>query len=163
MARQTTVRREQHQGAAVEPRTATGGPAAGSVVALVLFVVAVAALGEVVADRVATRVETPHPSSWESVQRIGDAARARGDAAGARRAYLTALFRARGERSLVGVLSAAEGFKALGDREVVEHALRIAASLGHEGDGAGTGRRLTALRDRLDATDALPIAIHARR
>jgi len=81
----------------VEPRSGAGG-----VVTLLLFVVAVAALGEVVAGR---------------------------DAAAARRAYLTALFRARGERSLVGVLTAAGGFKTLGDREVVEHALRMAAAL----------------------------------
>ena len=132
-------------------------------VAVVLLVVAVAALGEVATERAATGLAAKHRSSWESVQRIGDAARARGDAAGARRAYLMVLFRARGEHSLVGVLSAAEGFKALGDREVVEHALRVAASLDPQGDGAAAGRRLAALRDRLDATDALPIAIHAPR
>jgi hypothetical protein len=49
---------------------------------------------------------------------------------GQRAARTSRLFRARGERSLLGVLSAAEGFKALGDREVVEHALRMAAALG---------------------------------
>jgi len=62
--------------------------------------------------------------------RIGDDARARRDAAAARRAFLTALFRARGDRSLLGVLTAAEGFKALGDRDVVEHARRMADALG---------------------------------
>jgi hypothetical protein len=74
--------------------------------------------------------DAPRPSSWQAVVRIGDDARARGDAGAARRAYLTALFRARGERSLLGVLSAAEGFKTLGDRDVVEHALRMAAAFG---------------------------------
>ena len=112
MARLQAVRREQVEGADVDPRSGTGG-----VVALLLFVVAVAALGEVVAGRAPA---SPRPSSWEAVLRIGDDARARGDAGAARRAYLTTLFRARGERSLLGVLSAAEGFHALGDREVVE-------------------------------------------
>jgi hypothetical protein len=125
-------------------------------------VVAVAALGEVVADRAAARAEAPHGSSWQLIQRIADEARARHDAPAARRAYLTMLFRARGERSMVGVLSAAEGFKALGDREVVERALAIAAALDPDADAARARRRLTALRDRLDATDALPIAIHAQ-
>ena len=46
MARLQAVRREQVEGADVEPRSGTGG-----VVALLLFVVAVAALGEVVAGR----------------------------------------------------------------------------------------------------------------
>ncbi len=128
-------------------------------VALLLFVVAVAALGEVVAGRAVTTRDAPRPSSWQAVLQIGDDARARGDAPAARRAYLTALFRARGERSLLGVLSAAEGFKALGDRDVVEHALRMAAAFGPAADDVA-GRRLHALRDRLDATDALPMAVH---
>lgn len=125
MARLQAVRREQVEGADVERRSGTGG-----VVALLLFVVAVAALGEVVAGRAAASPDAPRPSSWQAVVRIGDDARARGDAAAARRAYFTALFRARGERSLLGVLTAAEGFKALGDRDVVEHARRMADALG---------------------------------
>lgn len=129
---------------------------------VIVFVVAIAALGEVVADRAAMGLDARRASSWEAVQRVGDAARARGDAPAARRAYLTALFRARGERSLVGVLAAAEGVKALGDREVVERALRIAADLDGAADPADAERRLTLLRDRLDATDALPIAIHVQ-
>ena len=157
MARLPAVRREQVEGANVEPRSGTGG-----VVALLLFVVAVAALGEVVAGRAAASRDAPPPSSWQAVVRIGDDARARGDAAAARRAYLTALFRARGERSLLGVLTAAEGFQALGDREVVEHALGMAAALGPAADDV-SGGRLQALRDRLDATDALPMAVHLSR
>jgi hypothetical protein len=96
------------------------------------------------------------------VLQIADDARARGEAGAARRAYRTALFRARGERSLLGVLSAAEGFKALGDREVVEHALQMATALGLDADDVAS-RRLQALRDRLDATDALPMAVHLPR
>jgi len=161
MARlQAVRRREQVEGAVVEPRSGTGG-----VVAVLVFVVAVvgvAALGEVVASRAAAPRDAPRPSSWQAVVRIGDDARARGDVAAARRAYLTALFRARGERSLLGVLTAAEGFKALGDRDVVEHALRMAAALGPDAANVA-GRRLQALRDRLDATDALPMAVHLPR
>lgn len=157
MARLQAVRRERVEGADVEPRSGTGG-----VVAVLLFVVAVAALGEVVAGRAAATPDAPRGSSWQPVLRIGDDARARGDAGAARRAYLTALFRARGERSLLGVLSVAEGFKALGDREVVEHALGMAAALGPDADDVA-GRRLQALRDRLDATDALPMAVHLPR
>jgi hypothetical protein len=157
MARPSAVRREQVEGAAVEPTSGTGG-----VVAVLLFVVGVAALGEVVADRAVATSEATRPASWHAPLRIGDEARARGDLPAARRAYLTALFRARGERSLLGVLSAAEGFKALGDREVVEHALRMAVALGPEG-ADDAGRRLQVMRDRLDATDALPMAVHTLR
>jgi hypothetical protein len=44
----------------------------------------------------------------------------------ARRAYLSALFQARAQGSVEGVLQAAEAFARLGDHEVVEGALRIA-------------------------------------
>ena len=44
----------------------------------------------------------------------------------ARQAYLTALFRARSEGSVEGVLHTAERFAELGDREVVEHCIRVA-------------------------------------
>jgi hypothetical protein len=63
---------------------------------------------------------------WEGMVEVGDAARRLGEAHHARRAYLTALFRARRQHSLDGVLAAAAGFGALGDREVLAQALRIA-------------------------------------
>jgi hypothetical protein len=71
---------------------------------------------------------------WEGMIAVGNTARRLGDAAGSRReglararqAYLTALFRARRERSLDGALRAAVAFGELGDREVVALALRIA-------------------------------------
>ena len=157
MSQTDAVTRQRNQGAALDPRQGSGG-----VVAIILFVVAVVALGEVVADRAALYPAAPHVASWQSIQHIADEARARHDAPAARRAYLTMLFRARGDRSMVGVLSAAEGFKALGDREVFERALVIAAALDPEVDPVGARRRVSLLRDRLDATDALPIAIHAQ-
>lgn len=64
---------------------------------------------------------------WEGMIEVGDAARQfPGGDPRARRAYLTALFRARQQRSLDGVLRAATAFGELGDREVLAEALRIA-------------------------------------
>jgi hypothetical protein len=133
----------------------------GWVVAGVVFVVAVAALAEVGAGRSVTTAPTSR-ADWPALLQVGDEARSRGDAPAARQAYLGALFRARGERSMIGVLRAAEGFRALGDRDVVEQALRIAAALGPD-DGRDLAVRVQALRDRLDAADALPIGVHTPR
>jgi hypothetical protein len=47
----------------------------------------------------------------------------------ARESYWTALFRARRQGSLTGVLEAAEAFSALGDRVMVEQCIRIAERL----------------------------------
>ena len=134
----------------------------GVVVMMLLIVVVIGALAEVVAGRAVPLPETPRAANWQILMQSGDAARVRGDAPTARRAYLNALFRARSDGSTTGVLRAAEGFKALGDTEVVEHALRIAAALGPEGS-RDRAARLQALRDRLDATDALPLLVPAAR
>jgi len=71
---------------------------------------------------------------WQGMVAAGDTYRVLGARAGfraasvrkAREAYLTALFRARGEGSLEGVLRAAERFAKLGDHGVVEHCIRVA-------------------------------------
>jgi hypothetical protein len=47
----------------------------------------------------------------------------------ARRAYLAALGLARRQHSVEGVLSVAGAFRALGDREVAEHCVRMAEAL----------------------------------
>ena len=133
-----------------------------AVMVLLVVVVVIGALAEVVAGRAVALPEAPRAASWQILVQSGDAARVRGDAPTARRAYLDALFRARGEGSTRGVLRAAEGFKALGDTEVVEYALRIAAALGPEGS-RDHAARLQALRDRLDATDALPLLVPVAR
>ena len=118
-----------------------------SLIAAVMMVLAVGVAAEVLAGRGAvTTSDQLRTTSWQVLLETGHQARARGDAPSARRAYLTALFRARGERSVFGVLSAAGGFKALGDREVVERALAMAAAL----DPAGEA-------------DALPMAAHNTR
>jgi hypothetical protein len=59
----------------------------------------------------------------------------------ARESYWTALFRARRQGSLDGVLDAAEAFSALGDRVMVEQCIRIAERLAVlTGDAAAADR-----------------------
>ena len=53
----------------------------------------------------------------------------RGARLNAREAYLTALIRARRDRSVDGVLRGAEAFRGLDDRAVAEQCLHIAAQL----------------------------------
>jgi hypothetical protein len=156
MARPEAMERQRRVEAA-HPRSGSG-----SIVAVLVFVVAVAALAEVALSRAVVRLEASGGSTWQPLMKVGGDARARGDVPGARRAYLAALFRARGERSLPGVLSAAEGFESLGDRPVVEQALRVAATLDDVRVDADTARRLRALRDRLDAPPP-PMAVRAVR
>ena len=91
---------------------------------------------------------------WEGMIAVGDAARRRAEAgrdradglAGARQAYLTALFRARRERSLDGLLSAAIAFGELGDRDVLAQALRLAEQ--HAGRDPLSRARVRAVADR---------------
>jgi hypothetical protein len=74
---------------------------------------------------------------WESMIAVGDAFMKIGRAAGtpggarmnAREAYLTALIRARRNRSVDGALRSGEAFAGLGDRAIVEQSLYIAAQL----------------------------------
>jgi len=67
---------------------------------------------------------------------VGDAARRVGNVTAARTAYLTAAFRARRLRSFEGILSAAEAFAALGDREVAEQWLGVAKELAQPSESA---------------------------
>lgn len=92
---------------------------------------------------------------WRALVEAGDAA-ARIEAAApgaaaprARRVYLAALDRARAERSLDGVVRVAEGFSRLGDREVTERVLRIAASLGRDTGDVAAPLRVERARGRL--------------
>ena len=65
----------------------------------------------------------------------------------ARETYWTALFRARKQGSLNGVLQAAEAFGALGDRTMVEQCVKVAeglAALGGDADASSRVRTLTA-------------------
>ena len=66
---------------------------------------------------------------------------ARGAAARARETYWIAFFRARQQRSLSGVLHAAEAFGRLGDRSTVDQCMRVAEGLvALSGDGADVDR-----------------------
>lgn|SRR5262245_8809129 len=71
---------------------------------------------------------------WEGMVAVGDAYRRLGERAGfgnvsegkAREMYRTALFRARSEGSVEGVLRAAQGFAELGDSAAVEQCIHVA-------------------------------------
>jgi hypothetical protein len=75
--------------------------------------------------------------SWESMIAVGDAFMAIGRAShtasgarmNARQAYMTALIRARRDRSVEGALRSAEAFRQLDDRAIVEQCFHIAALL----------------------------------
>ncbi len=73
----------------------------------------------------------------------------------ARRIYLAALFRARQQRSVQGMLRTAEAFAALGDREVTEQCLILAERLAEEARDAEA-------RDLIFATPALPFGREGR-
>jgi hypothetical protein len=85
---------------------------------------------------------------WPGMLAVGDAAiRARAVTgveiaeARARRAYLTALLRARRQKSLDGVLAAGEAFGRLGDKAVVQLVATVASELAdRSGDGAARVR-----------------------
>ena len=74
---------------------------------------------------------------WDGMIAVGDAFMAIGRASGApagarmnaREAYLTALIRARRDRSVDGALRSAEAFRALDDRVLAEQCFHIAAQL----------------------------------
>jgi hypothetical protein len=80
--------------------------------------------------------------TWESMIAVGDAFMKIGRAAGtpggarmnARVAYVSALIRARRERSVDGALLSAKAFQDLGDRALVEQCLHIAGQLASHDD-----------------------------
>lgn len=91
---------------------------------------------------------------WPGMIAVGEAALRLGRAAGepsiaesrARRVYLTALFRARRQGSLDGVLTAGDAFGRLGDREVVQQALAVATELAARSGDDLARRRVQAFR-----------------
>lgn len=95
---------------------------------------------------------------WEGMVEVGDGYVRLGQLseiprasveAKAHRIYQAALFRARQQESIDGVLRTAEAFAALGDREGVEQAARIAETLAAQGRDAQTKNRVRAFRERL--------------
>jgi hypothetical protein len=127
-----------HEGFGSEARATVVNDAALS--AHLLAVDAALARGDVIAATQA--LHTAYQAAlgtrrWQGLIAFGDAAIRVGNASGARqpgieqarRAYLLALFRARGEGSLDGALRAAQSFTALGDREVANGCLSVASKL----------------------------------
>jgi len=97
---------------------------------------------------------------WEGVVAAGDTYRALGAQAGfratsvakARQAYLAALFRARNQGSLAGVLITAERFAELGDREVVEQCIRVARQVAAQSRDPYAEEHLRAFTERWAAS-----------
>lgn len=96
-------------------------------------------------------------AAGDAVLRLGDVTQSRSAAEpDARRLYLTALFRARSQHSLDGVLQATEAFGRLGDREVVGQGLAIARDLAGYDPAAQARVRMVAdpsFREAVAATD----------
>lgn len=96
---------------------------------------------------------------WDGMLAVGDAALRVGQVAvtrhaaqaRARNVYLAALFRARQQDSVDGVLRAAEAFAALGDRDVVEQCLRLAGAMASQARDSHASARVHALTARLAA------------
>jgi hypothetical protein len=94
---------------------------------------------------------------WQGMVAVGDLILRIGDArstsatapAQARQAYLIALFRARAEGSVEGVMRTAEAFAALGDREVAENSVVIARTLRGEQAPVSSSARLGELVRRV--------------
>ena len=96
---------------------------------------------------------------WEGMVAVGDACWQVGDAGGfhhaarakARQSYLTALFRARGEGSVDGVLRVAERFAELGDRDVVEQCIRVAWTVAAQAKDPLAQQSVRAFTERWEA------------
>ncbi|HEV8672653.1 MAG TPA: hypothetical protein VGX21_01295 [Methylomirabilota bacterium] len=94
---------------------------------------------------------------WEGLLEVGDAYLRIGTVSGlqqaatakARNLYLTALFRARQQSALDGVLQTAEAFARLGDRDMVAQCVRIAESLAADAPDPGAPARVHAFAARL--------------
>jgi len=99
---------------------------------------------------------------WQGMAALGDAALGIAGASGAhqpweadaRQAYLGALFRARAEASLDGVLRATDAFATLGDRDVAEEGLRIAESVALRMGTVEARDRVLVHRARFEGRDA---------
>jgi hypothetical protein len=97
-------------------------------------------------------------AGWEGLVVLGEATLRLGLNSGlrgamepaARRAYLFALYRARRQESIEGVVRVTEAFVAMGDREMAQKACGIAAGLAASGREPAARERVRALQNRLD-------------
>jgi hypothetical protein len=93
----------------------------------------------------------PMLATGQAALRVGHAGRTMGGFdAQARQCYLAALFRARDQHSIDGVLLVAEAFAQLGDIEAARGAVRMADRLAQLTREAPRPERLTVLRSRMD-------------
>lgn len=107
----------------------------------------------------AAHVSALRSLGWDGLVEVGDAALRIGEVANGRTAseakargtYWAALFRARQQGSLDGVLRMAEAFAALGDHEVAAQCVRIAEGLATRSRNAQAHDRVRAFRERLAA------------
>jgi hypothetical protein len=96
---------------------------------------------------------------WQGLVAVGDTYRRLGARGGfekaavakARQAYLVALFRARQEGSVDGVLRVADAFAELGDDAVVQQCLAIARATAAQAHDARATDRVRAFAERWDA------------
>ena len=100
-------------------------------------------------------------SRWEGLVAVGDASRRLVQVGGeelamlseVRRAYLRALFCARDQGSVDGVLRVADAFASLGDRDVADQVLVMASALAASSPTAPASERVRILRERLEQQD----------
>jgi hypothetical protein len=105
---------------------------------------------------------------WQGLVEIGHAALRIGKMNGtekasvakARTSYLIALFLARHEGSVEGVLGVADAFDALGDREVTDQCARIAERLAAQSRDANARNQVRAFQERLAARAREPERRH---
>jgi hypothetical protein len=159
-----------HAHRAVEPRAvlpASGGhtPSANSIAERITAIGEAVQRGDLATARAAWHDayrSLRRTRDWQGMAALGDTALGIAGVSGARQpwegdarqAYLGALFRARAEASLDGVLRATEAFATLGDRDVAEEGLRIAESIALRTGTAEARDRMRAHRARFEGRDA---------
>lgn len=115
---------------------------------------AVTARQEAYRAAIASRKWEGFLAAGDAILRLGETTESRSLAEPeARRLYLSALFRARGQQSLDGVLLATEAFARLGDRDAVEQGLRMARDLAGSDPEAQARVRLVEDRSSRSAAD----------
>jgi hypothetical protein len=97
-------------------------------------------------------------AAGDAILRLGEATQSRSRAEPeARRLYFPALFRARGQQSLDGVLLATEAFARLGDCDAVEKGLRMARDLaGSDPEALARVRMAAERRAETSSADGAP-------
>jgi hypothetical protein len=94
---------------------------------------------------------------WQGMVDVGDAALRlpavapppKSTVTKARQLYLTALFRARAERSLEGVLRVAEAFADIGDARLAAQSLAVARAVADAADDTDGSARIRAIEERV--------------